>query len=273
MVQTNYYFEQFLIVKRRAMTNIVVKDAVVFVTGANRKKGIGRAVVEEAIKRGAKKVYATARNLSELDDLASKYPGIVVPLSLDVTNRSEIDQAAQKAKDTQILINNSGVAGHSGICFNYREETAKREFEVNFFGLVNLIRAFSKPLIQNKNGAIANVISIGGLSTFPMEATYCASKAAAHSLTQSVRAELAPHGVLVFGIYPGPIDTDMTEGMTFEKETPRNAAIRIFDEMEQGIEDITTDAFADDFIKKLSLDPKAVEKDFGDFVHQMPKDF
>lgn len=255
------------------MTNILMKDAVVFVTGANRKKGIGRALVEEAIKRGAKKVYATARNVSELDDLASKYPGIVVPLSLDLATRDDIDRAAQNANDTQILINNAGVAGHSGVCFNYREETARREFEVNFFGLVNLIRAFCKPLIQNKNGAIANVISIGGLSTFPMEATYCASKAAAHSVTQSVRAELAPQGVSVFGVYPGPIDTDMTEGMTFEKETPANAAIRIFDGMEQGIEDITTDAFADDFIKKLRVDPKVVERDFGDFVHRMPKDF
>src|SRR5690242_7836218 len=105
------------------MSNIVVKDAVIFITGANRKRGIGRALVEEAVKRRAKKVYATARNISQLDSLASQHPGIVVPLSLDVTNRGEVAQVAKEASDTQILINNSGFSGYSGFCFNYSEET------------------------------------------------------------------------------------------------------------------------------------------------------
>jgi len=104
-------------------------------------------------------------------------------------------------------------------------------------------------------------------------ATYSISKAAAHSLTLSVRAELIPHGVSVFGIYPGPIDTDMADGLSLPKETPTNAAIRIFDGIEHGIEDITTDGFADDFIKALRLNPKAVEKDIGDYVHKIPEDF
>jgi len=255
------------------MPNIVVKDAVIFITGASRKRGIGRALVEEAVKRGAKKVYATARNVSQLESLASQYQGIVVPLSLDVTNKSEVDQVAQLAADTQILINNSGFAGYSGFCFNYSEEVARQELEVNYFGLITLIRAFCKTLIKNQNAAIANVISIGGLSSFPLCATYSASKAAAHSLTQSVRAELTRHGVSVFGIYPGPIDTDMADGVNLEKETPANAAIRIFDGIEQGIEDITTDGFADNFVKRLTVDRKEVEKDIGDYVHQMPEDF
>ena len=255
------------------MSNIVVKGAVVFITGASRERGIGRALVEEAVKRGAKKVYATARNISQLDSLVSQYPGIVVPLRLDVTNRDEANQVAQKASDTQILINNSGFAGYCGFCFGYSEEVARQELEVNYFGLINLIRAFCKTLIKNQNGAIANVISIGGLSSFPLAATYSASKAAAHSLTQAVRAELARHGISVFGIYPGPIDTEMADEVPFEKETPANAAIRIFDGMEQGVEDITTDSFADNFVKNLRLDPKAVEKDVGDYVHQMPEGF
>lgn len=255
------------------MPNIVVKDAVIFITGASRKRGIGRALVEEAVKRGAKKVYATARNVSQLESFASQYQGIVVPLSLDVTNKSEVDQVAQLAADTQILINNSGFAGYSGFCFNYSEEVARQELEVNYFGLITLIRAFCKTLIKNQNAAIANVISIGGLSSFPLCATYSASKAAAHSLTQSVRAELTRHGVSVFGIYPGPIDTDMADGVNLEKETPANAAIRIFDGIEQGIEDITTDGFADNFVKRLTVDRKEVEKDIGDYVHQMPEDF
>ncbi len=255
------------------MSNIVVKDAVIFITGASRKRGIGRALVEESVKRGAKKVYATARNISQLDSLASQYQGIVVPLSLDVTNSGETDRVAQEASDTQILINNAGFAGYSGFCFNYSEEIARQELEVNYFGSINLIRSFCKTLIKNQNGAIANIISIGGLSSFPLAATYSASKAAAHSLTQSVRAELTRHGVSVFGIYPGPIDTDMADGLDLEKESPANAAVRIFDGIEQGIEDITTDDFADNFVKNLRLDPKVVEKDIGDFVHQMPDNF
>ena len=255
------------------MSNIVVKDAVIFITGANRQRGIGRALVEEAVKRGAKKVYATARNSSQLDSLASQYQGIVIPLRLDVTNRMEIEQVAKEASDTQILINNAGFAGYSGVCFNYNEEVAKQELEINYFGSLNLIRAFCKTLIKNRNGAIANVISIGGLSSFPLCATYSASKAAAHSLTQSVRAELTGHGVSVFGIYPGPIDTDMADGLNHEKETPAYAAVRIFDGIAQGIEDITTDGFADNFVKNLRLDPKAVEKDVGNFVHQIPENF
>ncbi len=255
------------------MSNIVVKGAVIFITGASRKRGIGHALVKEAVKRGAKKVYATARSISQLDSLASQYPGIVVPLSLDVTNKNEVAKVAQEASDVQILINNAGSAGYSGICFSHSEEVARLEMEVNYFGPMNLIRAFCKTLIKNQNAAIANVVSIGGLSPFPLAATYSASKAAAHSLTQSVRAELAPHGVSVFGIYPGPIDTDMADEVDLEKETPANAAIRIFDGIEQGIEDITTDSFADNFVKQLRLDPKAAEKDIGDYVHQMSEDF
>lgn len=255
------------------MSKIKVKGAVIFITGCNRKRGIGRALVEEAIKRGAKKIYATARNSSQLDDLVSRHPGIVVPLSLDVTNKHEVDQIVQKAGDTQILINNAGFAGFSGICFNYSEDTARQELEVNYFALIHLTRAFCKTLIKNQNGAIVNLISIGGLSSFPLAATYSASKAAAHSLTQAVRAELTPHGISVFGIYPGPISTDMADELNLEKETPSNAAIRIFDGIERGIEDITTDPFADHFVKELRKDPKAVEKDIGDNVHQMPENF
>jgi len=150
------------------MSNITIKDSIVFVTGANRERGIGRAVVQEAIKRGAKKVYATARNTSQLKDLVEESQGKIVPIELDVTNLEQINKVAQEAGDTELLINNAGTAGFSGINYNYSEETARQELEVNYFGVLNLIHAFSENLIKNQNGAIANVISIGGLSTFPM---------------------------------------------------------------------------------------------------------
>ena len=252
------------------MPNVVVKGSVVFVTGANRERGIGRALVEEAVKRGAKKVYATSRTMSQLDELVSRYPGIVVPIRLDVTNKDDIARVAEVARDADILINNSGAAGSSGICFNYNEETARREIEVNYFGPLNLIRAFSRSLIGKKNAAVVNILSIGGLSAFPPAATYSASKAAAHSLTQTVRAELTRHGVSVFGVYPGPIDTDMADGLQYEKETSANVAIRIFDDMARGIEDITTDAFADQFVSNLRQDSKSLEKQNAELAHLMP---
>jgi len=255
------------------MPNITVKDAVVFVTGTNRSRGIGRAIVDEMVKRGAKKVYATAKKIANLDHLAAQYPGIVVPLALDLTNSNDFDKVAQEAKDTQILINNAGVAGFSGLCFNYNEQIARQELEVNYFGPLNLIRAFCKTLIQNKPSAIVNVISVVGLSAFPFAATYSAAKAAAHSLTQSVRAELMPLGVSVFGVYPGPIDTDMIDSLDVLKESANNVALRILDGMKRGIEDITTDAFSDDFVKSLSLNPKKVEKESASHAHQMPEGF
>ncbi len=138
----------------------------------------------------------------------------------------------------------------------------------NYFGPLNVTRAFARAIVGNGNGAVANVVSIGGLANFPMAATYSASKAAAHSLTQGLRAELAPQGVAVFGVYPGPIDTDMAAGMEMEKETPRNVAIRIYEHMADGVEDITTDAFADEFVRNLRVDAKAVERETAQMAHQ-----
>lgn len=261
---------------------VMVKDSVIFITGTNRKRGLGQALVEEAVRRGAKKVYATARNISQLESLAHQYKGIVVPISLDVTNKSEIDQAALKASDTQILINNSGIGKSTGFCFNYSEEIAREQIEVNYFGLINLIRSFFKMMIKNQNGAIANVISIVGLSNLPFCASYSASKAAAHSLTQAVRAELTPFGIPVFGIYPGPIDTEMSSSgddakekfvnvdaiQKLDREHPINVAIRIFDGIEQGIEDIITDNFADIFFKNLWRDHKELEKELSAYAYK-----
>lgn len=251
------------------MPRLSVKNLVVFVTGANRVRGIGRALVEEAIKRGAKKVYATARDVSQLEDLVANFHGKVVAVELDVSNQEQIRRVAGEASDTQILINNAGAAGFSGCCFNYSEKTARQELEVNYFGPLHLMRAFSENFLKNKEGAIVNVISVAGLSPFPPAATYSASKAALYSLTQSVRVEMMPHGISVFGVYPGPIDTDMADTLEVEKQSPANAASRILDGMEQGIEDITTDPFADAFagyLKREATALEAIEKGFDKLV-------
>src|SRR5687767_12782327 len=113
------------------MTTITVKDKIIFITGTNRKRGIGRALVEEALKRGAKKVYASARQASELDDLVAKHHGKVIAIPLDVTSYEQVKNAAQKATDTQILINNAGTVGLSGCIENYNEKVARLELEIN----------------------------------------------------------------------------------------------------------------------------------------------
>ena len=248
------------------MSNVSIKDAVVFVTGANR--GIGRAIAEEAVAKGAKRVYAAARNPDSLKDLVDANPDTVVPVQLDVTDAAQISAAAEQAKDVQILINNAGVASFSGFIYNHDPEAARREIETNYFGPLNVTRAFVDAVIGNGNGAVATVISVSGLSSFPAAASYSASKAAAQSMTQSLRAELTPQGVSVFGIFPGPIDTDMAAGIDMDKESPANVAARIFKDMESGTEDITTDAFADMFAQGIRTDAKAVERENAKLAHQ-----
>lgn len=242
------------------MFNIAVKDLVIFITGASRKRGIGQALVEEAIKRGAKKVYAAARQISTLDGLVAKHQGKVIAVELDVTSSEQIKSAAQKACDTQILINNAGAVGLSGCIKNYDERMARQELEVNYLAPLKIMHEFSKNLIKNHNCAIVNIISIGGLYPSPMHVTYSASKAALYSLTQAVRIEMAynQYSIPVFGVYPGPIDTDLADGLNVSKASSANVALRVFDGMEKGLLDITTDALSDNFDSLLKKDPKVI---------------
>jgi len=240
------------------MSKVQIKNSVVLITGANR--GIGKSLVKEALKRGASKVYAGARQTDKLKDVMALSADRVVALELDVTNKKHIQNAAKAAGDVQILINNAGVAGQSGIARQYMEESARQEMDVNYFGPLHVTLAFLPALSKRKNTAVVNIVSVAGLSSFPSFGTYSASKAAAHSLTQTLRAELNPQGISVFGVYPGPIDTDMAKGVDMEKETPDNTAIRIFDGIERGEEDIAPDKFARQYMADLKKDAKAVER-------------
>lgn len=245
---------------------IQLKGSVCFVTGSNR--GIGRAIVEQLIKGGAAKVYAAARKTDDLKELAGESKVKVLTVRLDVTSVEQIRAAAKMASDTQILFNNAGIANYTGIISAADSKSARAEMEVNYFGLMNMTRAFAPLLAKNGGGALVNISSIGGLVGIPAFGTYCAAKAAVHSLTQSVRGELSAQGTSVIGVYPGPIDTDMVARFDIEKETPQNVAREIFKGIESGAEEVYPDKVSMEFVSKLKTDAKGLEKEWSTMLPQ-----
>lgn len=243
---------------------VTVRNSVCFVTGSNR--GIGRAIVEQLLQAGAAKVYASARNIAPLRGLTASSAGRLVPIVLDVTNCEQIRAAAQAAQDTQILINNAAVNNFAGIIAARDLTAAREEMEVNYFGVMNLTRTFAGILRANGGGALVNVSSAAAFVGIPLDASYCATKSAVHSLTQSVRGELRAQGTLVIGVYPGPIDTDMATIADGEKETPQHVAEEILSAIGSGVEDVFPDRAARQFIERLRRDPKTVEREWSEVL-------
>ena len=232
-----------------------IKGTVALVTGANR--GIGRALVEALLARGVKKVYATARDPETLPAL---HDGRIVSLRLDVTNADQTSAITAAAPDVAIVFNNAGVAHPGGIVDSMLVGNARHEMEVNYFGPLHLLQRLAPTLAQNGGGAVVNIGSTAGLTSVPFIPTYSASKAALHSLTQAARVLLGKQGTSVFGVYPGPVDTDMTRGFTMPKTSPRDVAIAILDGVEAGREEIFPDPFSMDFGQKFESSPKGSEQ-------------
>jgi NAD(P)-dependent dehydrogenase (short-subunit alcohol dehydrogenase family) len=243
--------------KEVGMSGRKIEGSVALVTGANR--GIGRALTEALVKRGAKRVYATAREPQALEELARRHPGRVVPLRLDVTDGDEVAQAARAAGDVDVLFNNAGVVEGKGLADQDLVDKARREMEVNYFAPLRLLLSFADGLAA-RGGALINVSSVAGLTNFAFFPTYSASKAAVHSLTQGARALLASRGVSVIGVYPGPVDTEMAREITLEKASPEHVAEAILDGVEAGTEDVFPDPFAATFGAQFESSPKASER-------------
>jgi len=235
--------------------NMQITDKVVLVTGANR--GIGRALVEEALYRGAKKVYAGTRT-----PLTHPDPR-VVPLMLDVTDDAQVQKAVEAVGALDILINNAGIALYDDLSDRAMIE---KHLAVNFFGPYRLIQAFMPSLVRSR-GAIVNVLSVTALASLPPIASYSISKAAAFSLTQSFRAFLAGRGVSVHAVLTGPTDTDMTKGFDIPKVPPQLVASGIFDGVERGEDEIFPDpmsaSMADNWRSSAA---KAMERQNAAFV-------
>lgn len=213
-----------------------IKDRIIFVTGANR--GIGKALVQAFLDHGAKKVYAAARDPQKIPDFGDSR---VVKIALDITNTAQLAAAAKQAADTQVLINNAGVAASSSALSGPIEDV-ERDMQTNYFGTLAAMRAFLPVLEKNKPSAIANVASIVAFVNFPSFGGYCASKAALFSITQGARIELAGRGIAVHSINPGPIDTDMARDIEMEKTSPGDTAKAIIKGLEAGEPDIFPDA-------------------------------
>ena len=233
-----------------------IKGSVALVTGANR--GVGRAYIKVLLEMGAAKIYATARDAAKIADLAQ--PGIVEIMALEITNADQVNAAVAKAKDVNLLINNAGVNKMSGFIAAKSIAGARDEMEANYFGTLQMCRAFAPVLKANGGGAISNVVTIVARVTIPMLGSYCASKWALYSLTQGVRAELAKQGTFVGSVNPGAIDTDMAKGMDMAKLDPADVAWQSLKAIEDGVEDIFIGEMAQGMIAGARADEKAMEK-------------
>jgi len=236
-------------------TSYGIRGSIALVTGANR--GLGQALTAALLARGVRKVYATARNP---ESLAGSGDGRVVPLRLDVTNAAEIQAVAEATSDVELVFNNAGVALGGGIMAESMLDMARREMEVNYFGPLQLLQCLAPSLAKNGGGAIVNVGSAAGLTNIPFMPTYSASKAALHSLTQAARLLFKAQGTAVFGVYAGPVDTDMVRHLTLPKSAPRDVALAVLDGIEAGSEEIFPDPFSADFGRRYASSPKESEQ-------------
>jgi NAD(P)-dependent dehydrogenase (short-subunit alcohol dehydrogenase family) len=200
-----------------------VEGSIALVTGANR--GLGARLVARLLDAGADKVYATARDPRGVAPAVTADPRVTV-LALDVTDAAGVDAAAAAARDVTLLVNNAGVLAFGG-ALDGDLELFQRDILTNYVGLLRVSRAFTPVLTANAPGAIVNVLTLIALAPVGGMAGYCASKAAAHSATQSMRAELRGKDIEVIGAYPGGIDTDMLAGVDADKAAPELVAERI----------------------------------------------
>src|SRR6266700_3348690 len=236
---------------------MTIADRAVLVTGANR--GIGQALVEEALRRGAKRVYAGTRQpLAHLD-------GRVTPVTLDVTNAAQIQEAVERVESLDVLINNAGVAIYDDLS---NLDVIEQHLAVNFLGLLKVTHAFL-PLLKRSKGAIVNNLSMAALAPLPIIPAYSISKAAAFNATQSLRALLAGQGVTVHAVVLGPVDTDMNRGFEIPKVSTESAAMGIFDGLEKGEKEIFPDPASKSIAEGWRTGvTKALERQFSAFVPQ-----
>ncbi|WNG55107.1 SDR family oxidoreductase [Archangium gephyra] len=224
-----------------------IKNAVALVTGANR--GLGLAFAQVLLERGARKVYAAAREPSTIS-----LPG-VVPVRLDVTRPEQVEAIAREARDVTLLINNAGILKRTTLLANEAQAAARAELETNYLGPLATSSAFAPILASHGGGAIVNVLSVLSWLSFPGTSTYSASKAAAWALTNGLRNELRGQKTQVLGLHVGYMDTDMTHGVNAPKSSPIEVVRLTLDALEAGREEILADEVSRNVKQGLSAEP------------------
>ena len=240
-----------------------LKDTVALVSGANR--GIGAAFVSGLLAAGAKRVYAAARDPQTLAGLAQS-DARVVPIALDISDDTSVQEAAARLGDVDLVVNNAGVLLGGRLIAAADLSAARQEMEVNYFGLLRMSRAFAPILAANGGGTLINVLSILSRVASPAGGGYSASKAAALSLTQAVRAELQAQGTRVIGVLPGFVDTAMAEGVTAPKIQPSEVVRATLDALLTDQDEVYPGEQASQVAAMLLQDPKAVERLFAQSV-------
>jgi NAD(P)-dependent dehydrogenase (short-subunit alcohol dehydrogenase family) len=224
-----------------------IEGSVALVTGANR--GLGKVLVEQLKARGAKKIYAGARDPGKI------HVSGVEPVKLDVTNAADVAAAAKALGDVNLVINNAGIAPFSSLAADPSLEIARTVMETNYFGTLRVANAFAPVLAKNGGGALVNMLSVLSWITYPSLAAYCASKSAAWALTNGLRQELKEQGTLVVGVHAGLIDTDMAAGVEAPKVSPEQVAAAILDAVAAGREEVLADDPSRHIKAALSAEP------------------
>jgi NAD(P)-dependent dehydrogenase (short-subunit alcohol dehydrogenase family) len=239
---------------------MTLKNAAVLVTGSNR--GLGRALVEASLHAGARRVYAAARDPQQLASLVAGASGRVVPLALDITSETSLAAAASQALDVSVLINNAGVVASHGVLTS-SVEGLTLDFATNVFGTLAATKAFL-PALQRAaaqgRAAVVNVLSVVSLANMPALGGYSASKAAAASITEALRSDLAKSNISVHGVFAGAIDTDMTRDLQMPKARPEDVARAIIEGVENGIDDIFPDTMSQGAFATWRSDPKELAR-------------
>ena len=235
--------------------------AVVLITGAGG--AIGQASTKAFVDAGAAKVYAATRVDGAEVGLADER---VVPIHLDVTDQASIDAAAARCTDVTVVVNNAGVNHNAPVIGAGDAEWARHEIEVNYLGNLAVSRAFAPILGANGGGAIVNVLSILSRINHPGMATYCASKAALHSVTQAFRAQLRGQGTFVCAFMPGAVDTRLTAHLPIPKMTTEETAAAMIDAIHNDVEDAYPGDMAGGVSAGLAADHKSVEAQFAEFI-------
>jgi NAD(P)-dependent dehydrogenase (short-subunit alcohol dehydrogenase family) len=224
-----------------------LENATVFITGANR--GLGRVFAQAALARGARKVYAAARQPASIT-----LPG-VVPVKLDVTSEHDVRAAAELAADATLVVNNAGIAMFGSFTAADAEQQLRRHLETNLFGTLRIAQAFAPGLARHGGGALLNVASVASWISGPLLGNYAVSKAAVWSLSNALRHDLQAQGTQVLTLHMGFVDTDLADGIDQPKSTPEAIVARAYDALEAGASEVLADELTQRVKAGLSAEP------------------